>query len=166
VDLYLVRHAIAEARDSERWPDDALRPLSVDGRELFRIAARGLLRLGIRVDAVLTSSYLRASQSAEILTEEADWPEAEVSSALEPLEPLSSVLRELEARTERRLAVVGHEPDLSDLASQLLTGDARTLALDLKKGSVTCVRFPGQAASGSGVLRWSVSPRMLRALGG
>ncbi len=160
-----MRHAIAEARDSERWPDDALRPLSADGRELFRIAARGLHRLGVGVDTVLTSSYLRASQTAAILTEEADWPEAEVSSAFVPPEPLSSALRELGARNENRLAVVGHEPDLSELASQLLTGDAHAVALDLKKGSVTCVRFSRQVAPGSGVLRWTVSPRMLRALG-
>ena len=77
------------------------------------------------VDVVLTSPYLRASETAAILTEEAGWPEAEMSSAFEPLEPPSSALRELEARSERSLAVVGHQPELSELASELLTGSTR-----------------------------------------
>ena len=33
MDVYLVRHAIAETRDPNRWPDDAERPLTRDGAE-------------------------------------------------------------------------------------------------------------------------------------
>ena len=71
VDLYLVRHAIAEPRNPARWPDDSLRPLSPEGVELFRLAARGLERIGVEVEAVLASSYARAWRTAEILAEEA-----------------------------------------------------------------------------------------------
>ena len=42
MDVYLIRHAIAELRDATRWPDDSLRPLSDEGSERFRRAARGL----------------------------------------------------------------------------------------------------------------------------
>ena len=57
------------------------------------------------------------------------------------------------------------EPLLSHLASLVVTGDPGSLALDLKKGSVTCLRVDGNRAPGSGVLRWSASPKLLRRLG-
>ena len=160
-----MRHAIAEQRDHVRWPDDCLRPLSQDGADLFRQAARGVDGLGIRADAVLTSSCMRAAQTARILTEEAGWPDAETCDALEPLAPVPAVLRVLEMRSEASLAVVGHQPELAELASLLLAGNERSIALELKKGSVTCIRLGGRPAPGTGVLLWSLSPKILRRLG-
>lgn len=165
MDLYLVRHAIAEPRNHDRWPDDSQRPLSPDGTELFRGAARGLRRLGIGVEAVLTSSYLRASQTAVILAEEAEWPEAETCRALEPPAGVSASVQMLETRAEPSLALVGHQPDLAELASLLLVANEHAAGLELKKGGVMCFRFTGRPAPGAGVLRWSVSPKILRQLG-
>ena len=165
MDVFLVRHAIAEPRDYERWPDDCLRPLSAGGIELFRQAARGLRSLAIEVDAVLTSPCVRAVQTAQVLAEEAGWPIAESCEALEPTARASAAERTLEARAEASLAVVGHQPELAELASLLLTGDEQALALELKKGSVACIRFVGRPARNAGVLRWSVSPKFLRRLG-
>ena len=165
VDVFLVRHAIAEPRDHVRWPDDCLRPLSRDGAELFRQAARGVEALGIQVDAVLTSSCIRAAQTASVLTEEAGWPEAAPCDALEPLAPISAAGRVLESRAEESLGLVGHQPELAELASLLLTGSERAVVLELKKGSVTCIRFRGRLAGDAGVLLWSLSPKILRRLG-
>jgi len=165
VDVFLVRHAIAESRDHVRWSDDCLRPLSQDGANRFRQAARGVEALGIQVDAVLTSSCARAAQTAQILTEEAGWPDAESCDALEPLAPVSVVLRVIEVRSEASLAVVGHQPELAELASLLLTGNERSVTLELKKGSVTCIRHVGLPAPNTGVLLWSLSPKILRRLG-
>ena len=74
MELYLVRHAVAEARDAEQWPDDGLRPLTADGEAKFRKAARGLHRLAPTVDAVVASPFTRAWRTAELLQEEAGWP--------------------------------------------------------------------------------------------
>lgn len=165
MDLYLVRHAIAEPRDAERWPDDSQRPLSSDGTELFGRAARGLRLLGVRVEAVLTSSYVRAYQTAAILTEEADWPAAETCLALEPPATSADSARMLELRTEASLALVGHQPELAELASVLLVASEHAVGLELKKGGVICLRFTGRPTPGAGFLRWSVSPKILRQLG-
>jgi phosphohistidine phosphatase SixA len=121
VDLYLVRHAIAEPRDLERWPDDSRRPLSSEGVELFRLAARGLGQLGIGVDGVLTSSYLRAAQTALVLTEEAEWPEAGTCPELEPPAAVADSVRMLELRAER-LCARRPSAALAELASLLLCG--------------------------------------------
>ena len=74
MDLYLVRHAIAEDRDHARWPDDADRPLSAKGIERFEREARGLATLVPDVDILLASPFSRAWHTAEILTKEAGWP--------------------------------------------------------------------------------------------
>jgi len=159
--LYVVRHAIAEDRDAERWPDDSKRPLTPDGEARFRGAARGLRRIVPSVDVVLSSPYARAWQTAEILVDEAGWPAPEPCEALEAVSASADALEPIRARTGGgAVAVVGHEPHLSGLVSLLLAGDAGAVALDLKKGGVVCLELSGDPA----VLRWAATPKMLRLL--
>jgi phosphohistidine phosphatase len=165
VDLYLVRHAIAEPRDHARWPDDSQRPLSLEGAELFRLAARGLQRIGVEVEAVLASSYARAWRTAEILTEEAGWPAPAAATELEATSTAAAALEVAGSRSESLLALVGHEPDLSELTSLALTGDPHAVATQFKQGGVVCLRFRGAPAAGRAELRWSASPKILRQLG-
>jgi phosphohistidine phosphatase len=60
VDVYLVRHAVAERRNTARWPDDTTRPLTANGAKRFARAARGLRRIVPTVDLALSSPYARA----------------------------------------------------------------------------------------------------------
>jgi phosphohistidine phosphatase SixA len=71
------------------------------------------------------------------------------------------VLRE---RTEVSLALVGHEPYLSTLASIMCAGGEDALRLDLKKGAVALLRVEGDVRSRTAFLAWAVSPKILRAL--
>ena len=161
MDLYLVRHAIAEPRDPERWPDDSDRPLTPAGIERFRAAARGLRRLGIEVDAVLASGYVRAWDTAQLLNAEAGWPEPEECAELEPSTPRAACLDALRQRQEFSLALVGHQPLLSELAVLLLAGDESPMRLELKKGGALCLRFPAGPVATAAALRWSASPKIL-----
>ena len=165
MDLYLVRHAIADTRDPARWPDDSERPLTPEGIARFRSAARGLHRLVPEVDAVLSSPYTRAWQTAEILSEEAGWPAPERCPPLEAVKPPNGAVELLQGKGEHSsVALVGHEPYLSVLASLLLSGDERTVRLELKKGGVALLALDDEPAPGAALLRWSVSPKILRAL--
>src|SRR6266436_1539159 len=65
-ELYLIRHALAADR-GDAWPDDSKRPLTDEGMSRMRKAARGLARLGVSVEVVLTSPLVRARQTAEIV---------------------------------------------------------------------------------------------------
>ncbi len=67
-------------------------------------------------------------------------------------------------RSERSIALVGHEPDLSRLASLLCTGSEDGLQLELKKGAVASLSFPGPVEPARACLRWTVSPKILRRL--
>jgi phosphohistidine phosphatase len=164
--LYVVRHAIAEQRDAERWPDDAQRPLTAKGEASFRRASRGLRMLVAEVAVVLSSPYVRAWRTAEILEEEAGWPPPEPCEPLEAVREPGEALEALRPHAGRdAAAVVGHEPYLSGLVSILLAGEPGAVATELKKGGVVCLELPGEASPGGAVLRWSATPRMLRRLG-
>src|SRR5215216_1931675 len=109
MDLYIVRHAVAFGRDPDRWPDDSKRPLTPEGEEEFRVAARGLAQLASRVDAILSSPYLRAWRTAEILSELDSWPAPEPSPVLEPTLPPEKAAFALEDYADANsVAVVGH----------------------------------------------------------
>jgi phosphohistidine phosphatase len=164
VDLYLVRHAIAADRDAAAWPDDSLRPLTEAGAARFRLAARGLSSMAPSVERVLSSPYPRAWQTAEILHEEAHWPTPQPCPELEATRSPSDVVGVLQEAASSSVALVGHEPLLSSVASLLLTGNADMLLLELKKGGAALLELPQRPTAGNAVLRWSLSPRVLRML--
>jgi len=164
-EVYLVRHAIAEERDAGRWPDDSLRPLTAEGAERFRRAARGLGKLVPTVGRVLSSPYARAWQTAEILTHEVDWPAPEAADELAAIRPArdpAQLLRQLAGPAS--LALVGHEPQLSSLASLLLAKEDDALHLELKKGGVIAVAY-AEPEPGTARLRWAATPKLLRTVG-
>jgi phosphohistidine phosphatase len=158
--LCVVRHAIAEPRDPERWPDDSLRPLTSEGEASFRTAAAGLRLIVAEVEVVLSSPYARAWRTAEILREEARWPAPSACDALAAAHDPREAIPIVRAHEDRgTVALVGHEPHLSELVS-ILTG-ARSAGIRLKKGGAVCLGLGGDEAE----LRWLVTPRILRSLG-
>jgi phosphohistidine phosphatase len=165
VEIYLVRHAAASERDPDRWPDDSKRPLTPEGEEEFRLAARGLARVVPRVDAILSSPYQRSWRTAEILSELDSWPAPEPLPVLEPTLPPEKAALVLEDYAgARSVAVVGHRPGLHELAAYLLTERSDGVEIAIKKGGVACIRFDGAPAPGAGELRWLLMPEVLRSM--
>jgi phosphohistidine phosphatase len=161
-EVVVVRHAIAFERDGRRWPDDALRPLTPEGKRRFRKAARGLRRCMARVDTVLTSPFVRARETAAILEEVAHWPAAHDCDELVPDSPPARLIALLSRRRARRIAVVGHEPHLSAFIAACLTQRER-LELELRKGGVAHLLFD-QRLEGGGRLVAFLPPRVLRSV--
>lgn len=165
MDLYLVRHAIAGVADASQWPDDRDRPLTRKGVERFESVARGLARLGTSVDVMLASRFVRAWQTAEILCREADWPDPVACEALESGRSPTDVLQALQPHIgASAVALVGHEPNLHELASYLLTGDTSHVAVEFKKGGVARLLLDETLRPGSAALVWLLAPKLLRAL--
>lgn len=161
-ELYLVRHAIAAERGSE-WPDDTKRPLTERGIGRFKEAVKGLRHLDVTVDEIFTSPLVRAKQTAEILAEGLPGkPSVKVLDALSPGHAPGSMLAQL-ARTarRRRIALVGHEPGLGELAAHLI-GAGR--ALEFKKGGVCRIDVESLSSRRAGALNWFVTPKVLRGL--
>jgi phosphohistidine phosphatase len=116
--IFLVRHAHAE-----KGEPDELRPLSDRGREEAKALAAQLAGHATPPALVLTSPLLRARQAAEPIAREAG-VELRVDERLSPgmtAERLREALEELDD-AESPVAVVGHQPDLSEIAFEL-TGE-------------------------------------------
>jgi len=162
-DLVLIRHAIAPASDSKRWPDDRQRPLDPRYLGRARKAARGLKQLIDRPGLLLTSPLLRTRQTAELLTQHAGWPAAVHCPQLEPGEAPQALLELLSGEQDARLiALVGHEPGLGELISCALLGQVKPGAFEMKRFAAAHLSFPEAPRAGQGQLRWLVTPRLLR----
>jgi phosphohistidine phosphatase len=132
MDLFLVRHA--EAEDKAPGGTDAARPLTKRGRDDFEDVVRGLRRAGVEIDLILHSPLLRTVETAEILADVLVKGGETRATRLLAEPPGAELLAELRGE---RVACVGHEPHLPDLASWLLLGSARHgAALSMKKGGV------------------------------
>jgi len=160
--LYLVRHAIAAERGSD-WPDDAKRPLTSKGISRMRDVVAGLDDLDARIELVLTSPFVRARQTADVLANGLKpAPSIEILDALAPGNTPAKVAEALaSAGASRSLALVGHEPDIGELAAWLV--GAKT-PLAFKKGGVCRIDIAWPPAAGTGQLIWLATPKMLRGL--
>ncbi len=163
VRLYLVRHAIASERDDTKWPDDDKRPLTHKGTARMREIVQGLQELDVDLDLVITSPLVRAKQTADLIL--AGWPDAPdlvVNDALAPAGSPAAVAEVLSRHTKlKNIALVGHEPNMGDLAAFLIGARA---PLPFKKGGVACIEMPTLPVVGPGQLAWHATPKMLRAL--
>jgi phosphohistidine phosphatase len=160
--LYLVRHGLAEER-GDAWPDDTKRPLTDEGISRMRKAARGLARLGVSVEIVLTSPLVRARQTAEILAGALDPRPSLVNvDSLAPDGAYASVVADLEKHARKtRLALVGHEPMIGELAARIL---GSRHPIEFKKGAVCRIDIEDLPPAGPGDLRWMLTPKIMRAL--
>ena len=147
MNVYLIRHAVAHKRDQERWPEDSRRPLTPEGEEEFRLAARGLARMVPRADFILSSPAQRAWRTAEILSELDSWPAPEPSpvfaASRRRASPEKGTLVLGDYADAKYVAVVGHKPRLQELAAYLLTGESDGVEIKIRTGSVMCIRFDG-----------------------
>lgn len=163
--VYLIRHGIAVPRGSPGIIDDAARELTADGAKKTRRAVRGLVRLGVDLQRIWSSPLVRARQTAEILAEA--FPDAGAVRSLRALAPEGDFDRILAALSKseslKEAALVGHEPDLGELASLLLTG-RRVPFLEFRKGGVACIDLESSEQPGRGRLEWLLTPRQLRLL--
>ena len=161
--LFLVRHGVAEER-GPKWPDDTQRPLTTEGIERMRQGVRGLVRMGVELDLVLTSPLVRTRQTAEIVAASFDPRVALfVADSLKPGGTYEAVLADLAPYARRaRIALVGHEPGIGQLAARLI-GSAH--AFEFKKGAVCRIDVDSFPPTGPGTLRWFATPKILRSIG-
>ena len=168
MELYIVRHGIAEDIGQGDACTDAERALTRKGRARARLVAEALGRLGCRPDCIATSPLRRARQTADILA-------AALCHGLEPQEcgflapgaDAAKLLHWLGHAGFGALMVVGHMPDLALMASELIAGDGWA-AIEFRKGGACRIDFEDKAAKAAGRLIWLIQPRQfldLRAAG-
>ena len=121
LELYLIRHGVAADRGSD-YPDDSKRPLTSDGISRLRKSAKALAELDVDFDQIIASPLVRTKQTADIFAQALPSnPSVVLSDSLAPAGTPSAVFQELGKHMRRaRIALVGHEPNLGELAARLI----------------------------------------------
>jgi phosphohistidine phosphatase len=173
--LYLIRHGIAVdldplAVDANGLPfgtaiaNDELRSLTKIGRKKVAQVADRLGELELTFDLIITSPLVRARQTADILLDRHLSPNLEVSEHLKPSGKLESWLMEWETRVNDNLvstvALVGHEPNLSEWAELLIYGRSENKII-LKKSGIIGLKFTDKLEIGAAQLTCLIPPKYL-----
>lgn len=163
MNVYLVRHGIAVPRGMSGAMDDAARELTPVGMKKMRRNAAALLKLGVVIDEVWTSPFVRARQTARILAEGLGLRAApRVVKALEPGGEVAEVLNKLGLLVNRKgVALVGHEPDLGGLATRMLTPAAHSV-FEFRKGAIACIAVDDFKPPPEGRLQWMLTSGQMR----
>lgn len=160
--LYLMRHGIAE--DRSILGSDAERQLTQRGTLRTAMVAKGLDKLGIKLDRIISSPYVRARQTAEIVCRITRYEEEIMFD--ERLVPhgryhdVSDLIQEND--DAESLMLVGHEPSMSEFISGLCAGG--NLSIEVKKASVTAIEILRLRPQAGGTLLWSLPPKVFEGI--
>jgi phosphohistidine phosphatase len=148
------------------YENDSERPLTTKGERRMRRIAEGMQALGLSYDLMLSSPYLRAKQTAEIVAQVLS-PANDVL-LVETLTPEGNPRQVIEAlRTDHRdredVLLVGHEPYLSRLISTLLTGGPN-LSVVMKRGGLCALDVDAPRFGRCASLVFLLTPRQMRRL--
>jgi phosphohistidine phosphatase len=161
--LYLVRHGIAIDRSDPKSPPEAERQLTAEGVRKTRSAALGFREVEAKPDALITSPYVRAAQTAEIFAEALGFAldKIRVSEAMKPAENPADIAKELLRLKAKKAVCFGHAPHL-DATIAYLCGTPVPFT-EIKKAGIACLEHV--SARSKWTLLWLASPKILRKLG-
>ncbi|MFW5969101.1 MAG: SixA phosphatase family protein [Halofilum sp. (in: g-proteobacteria)] len=161
----VIRHGPAEEQAASGL--DADRALTAEGRSTMTDVARGLTVAGPAPAVILSSPFVRARETADIVAEAFGGIPIESPDALASGAAAADILAALAHRCENPgggFAVVGHEPDLGRFISYALAASARGFHSPRKGGSCL-LEFPATPRAGNATLDWVMEPRHLHAVG-
>jgi phosphohistidine phosphatase len=164
MDLYLIRHADA-APTGGAVTRDADRALSSQGRREATGIGKALSRLEDPPALVLTSPFLRAVQTGELICAQfAQQPEIRVAPALAPGLRVPALLEELSsAAAAGPVAAVAHQPDVGNLISWLVSDGTET-SLKVVPCGVARLTLDLRTRRPRAVLHWFLIPDLVRCL--
>jgi phosphohistidine phosphatase len=157
MDLYLIRHADAVPEGVAGVADDASRPLTELGRIQARNLGSKLKALGIHFDVIVVSPMLRAQQTLEEMLHDSPGPAPEqetydgIGFEIRP----KKLVRFLDQLARQSVAVIGHEPGLSQFAVWLI--GSKKARIDLEKAGIAKIGCE-ELAKGGGMLAWLATP--------
>ncbi len=164
MNLFFLRHAKAAAR-SRKWDPDGTRPLTREGEKRMFEVAKGMKSLDMSFDLIMTSPYIRAYRTAEILGEVFGAKKVFETKSLLPEANPKEVIAEINEKFPilKRIVLVSHEPFMSRLISLLLCG-MDTTSINMRKSGV-CKLSIGKLTLGQcATLEWMMTPRQMARL--
>jgi phosphohistidine phosphatase len=163
MNLYILRHGLAVERGTPGCEKDSDRPLTPKGRRRSRQIAKAMKKLELSFDLVLSSPYVRARQTADIVAATFNARrKLELADDLTPdgnPQALIEHLRDLQIGAENVL-LVGHEPYLSRLISTLVAGNSG-LPVILKKDGLCKLAVESLKYGRCAALEWLLTPKQM-----
>jgi phosphohistidine phosphatase len=157
MDLYLIRHADALPLGERGITEDVNRPLSEKGEAQSPLVAATLQRQGVELNLLVTSPLVRARQTAEgVIHHLKPAPEIQVCEDLAPGGKAKKLARFLRERSAEQIGLVGHAPDLNELAAWLI--GSRKAQIEIAKAGLACISCPDKPRKAGGMLVWLVTP--------
>jgi phosphohistidine phosphatase SixA len=157
--LLLMRHGVAEDAGPSTGFRDEPRALTTEGRERMTAAARGVLRLDLGIQEIISSPLVRCAQTAAIVGDALGLTPTQ-DDRLRPgceLHAVADLL--LEHPGSERVLLCGHQPDMSGLVAELTGGMA-----EFRKGTLAVLEVDALRPRG-GYLTALYPPRTLRSVG-
>jgi phosphohistidine phosphatase len=167
MELYLLRHAQAVEPNSKGFEIDSDRTLTPEGKTRAYRVARAMKELDLTFSIIVSSPYLRARQTAEIVAKVLHAEDRMLlSNHLAPTGKAVDLIAEFRRRYSYldQVLLVGHEPCLSMLIAKLVTGKS-TLAVSVKKAALVKLSTDALRYSRCARLEWLIPPKFLVALG-
>lgn len=165
IEFYVLRHAKAKSHQSWGNKDDSKRPLTRSGeKEMWRVA-KAMKQMGLEFDLILSSPFVRARRTAEIVREVFNSrPKFKLTAALAADADPGQFLRQGRKLlgSAQKIVTVGHDPFLSEMISLLLAGKSNA-GIELDKAGM-CKLTSESLRAGSGTLHWLLTPEQLKAM--
>lgn len=152
--VFLLRHGKA-VNPSSLIHNDHMRPLTDIGHNEMIKVGKAMKRLDIQPDILASSPLVRAVQTAEIVSKYVG-TSVTLWGELKPESHTSDALKILQNLHVKSIMLVGHQPHLTDLISNIIS--TTMLSISLKKGGLACVRIP---VRGLASLRYLLTPKQL-----
>ena len=165
MELYIVRHGIAIDREDPKCPPDPERYLTEEGVEKTKQVAKGVAALAASADLLLSSPYVRATQTAEIFAAALDYAKQKIrrTDLLLPGADPSLLFREL-AKDKQSASVFlfGHAPQLDEIIATAVNSKCHITSL--KKAGVALIELK-RISPPIGMVVWLATPKLLRRSG-
>jgi phosphohistidine phosphatase len=155
MNIYLIRHGDSEG--VSKGLKDSERKLTPDGELKIKNASLFWKNIITEFDYIISSPYLRALQTAKIIASVYNHKkEILIEKRLGCGCETESLMEILNSFTLGDIAIVGHQPDLSNHLSRLISGSGASI--DFKKGAIAKISFSNKVKEGKGVLEFLVPP--------
>jgi phosphohistidine phosphatase len=159
MNLYIIRHGDAE-RISEDV-NDFNRKLTSKGESILKSAVKKWKVIIPSLDYIISSPYLRAVQTAEIIASEYNLLDKLIKN-----DKLSSgcrtedVVDTINSYDGKNIAIVGHEPDCSNHISKFISSSVAFISF--KKGAIAKIIFNNKAVLSRGILEFLIPPEIFK----
>jgi phosphohistidine phosphatase len=156
MNIYLIRHGDAEK--ASMYKKDSERMLTPAGIEITGKAAENWIKIILSLDYILSSPYKRAVQTAEIIATRFGIKDVLTEKKLAPGSRIEDLLEILHIYNGKNIAVVGHQPDLSEIASGFISNS--NAYIEFRKTTIAKISFGNKIRRGKGTLEFLITPEL------